>query len=201
MAQTATLILAGGAARRLGGVDKPLIVLNNRSLLERILATLQPAGGSVALSVNRDPSRYAQFHLPVLNDGAFAGQGPLAGVLAGLDWAHATGATQLLSIPGDTPFIPRGLATKLEPAPSCAATSGRAHHLVALWPVTARPILRDFLSKPGSRRARDFAALIGMRQVDFPVLAFDPFCNLNTPDDRARAQALAERLDAAGDGP
>ena len=130
--------------------------------------------------------------LPVLPDGAFRGEGPLAGVLAGLDWAATLGAEALLTVPGDTPFIPCGLAAALAPPPSCAATNGRAHHLVALWPVACRADLRRVLSAPGPRDIARFAAGIGMRRVDFAVAKWDPFLNVNTPEDLAAARALAE---------
>ncbi len=187
----AALILAGGAARRLGGVDKPLLDLAGISLLERILSRLRPQAAAIALSANGDPARFAAFDLPVLPDGAFAGQGPLAGVLAGLDWAAAQGAAALLTVPGDTPFIPPDLAAALAPPPACATSAGQMHHLVALWPTAARHALRRVLTEPGPRGARDFTASLAMRRVDFPTAAWDPFLNVNTPEDLATARVLA----------
>ena len=130
--------------------------------------------------------------LPVLPDGAFAGQGPLAGLLAGLDWAAALGADALLTVPGDTPFIPPGLAAALAPPPACAAGNGRVHHLVALWPITCRDSLRQLLAAKGRRDVAHFAGAIGMRRVDFAVAKWDPFLNVNTPEDLALARAIAE---------
>lgn len=187
----AALILAGGAARRLGGIDKPLLELDGTSLLARIITALTGQALRIALSANGDPARFASFGLPVLPDGDFAGQGPLAGVLAGLDWAAAQGVESLLTVPGDTPFIPPDLAASLAPAPACAASDGQAHHLVALWPVAARTQLRRFLTEPGPRRVRDFAAQLDMRRVAFPARAWDPFHNVNTPDDLATAHIFA----------
>lgn len=137
----------------------------------------------IAISANGDPSRFAVFGRPVLADGSFSGEGPLAGILAGLDWAFGIGAAALLTVPGDTPFVPRGLAAALSPPPACAASDGHIHHLVALWPVSARIALRDHLSRAGTRHAGHFAEAIGMRQVDFPLAACDPFLNVNTPAD------------------
>jgi molybdopterin-guanine dinucleotide biosynthesis protein A len=194
----AALILAGGEARRLGGIDKALLELDGRSLLERIIERLLPQAAPIALSANGDPARFAPFGLPVLPDGAFAGQGPLAGVLAGLDWAAAQGAEALLTVPGDTPFIPPVLAAALAPPPACAMSAGRVHHLVALWPVTARAALHRFLSEPGLRGVREFTACLAMRRVDFPAVAWDPFHNVNTPDDLTVARGLAGRREARG---
>ena len=195
----AALVLAGGSARRLGGIDKPLIAIAGGSLLERILTAIAPQAAPIALSANGDPSRFARFGLPVLDDGTFLGHGPLAGLLAGLDWAATHGAEALLTVPGDTPFIPANLAARLAPAPACAMSAGRTHHLVALWPVAARVALRRFLGTPGPRGVRHFAAAIGMRKVDFPVVAWDPFCNVNTQEDLAEARALAERMRTGGE--
>jgi molybdenum cofactor guanylyltransferase len=183
-------ILAGGSARRLGGGDKPLLDLAGKRMIERIVAALDAP--HIAISANGDPARFASLHLPVLGDGAFIDQGPLAGVLAGLDWAASLGAEALLTVPGDTPFIPQGLAAALAPAPACAASDDRPHYLVALWPVACRGDLRRLLSAPGRRDVANFASRIGMRRVDFPTAKWDPFLNVNTPDDLAAARAIAE---------
>jgi molybdopterin-guanine dinucleotide biosynthesis protein A len=189
---TAALILAGGQGRRLGGADKVLLDLAGRPILDRLVDTLRPVHGLLAISANGDPARFAATGLPVLPDGAFAGEGPLAGILAGLDWAAAAGAEALLSVPGDTPFIPPDLAARLAPPPACAASDEQAHHLVALWPVAARARLRAVLAAPGSRRVRDFAAMIGMRTVPVGAAAAHGFLNVNTPADLAEARAIAE---------
>lgn len=190
---TAALILAGGKASRMGGGDKPLLDVGGSSMLARVIAALRPEAAAIAISANGDPARFAAFALPVLPDGAFEGEGPLAGLLAGLDWAATLHATALLTVPGDTPFIPSGLATALAPPPACAATGERAHHLVALWPVACRDDLRRLLSVPGRRSVEHFARLIGMRRVDFPLAKWDAFVNVNTPDDLALARSIAER--------
>jgi molybdopterin-guanine dinucleotide biosynthesis protein A len=188
----AALVLAGGQARRMGGRDKPLLELAGQSMLGRIIAVLSRDTERIAISANGDPARFAAFARPVLDDGAFAGQGPLAGVLAGLDWAAGLGAEVLLTVPGDTPLIPVGLAGALAPAPATATSGGRVHHLVALWPVAARARLRRMLSEPGSRGVAHFGAAVGTRFVDFPLLPCDPFLNVNTVADLAAARAIME---------
>ena len=188
----AALVLAGGAARRMGGQDKPLLQVGGVAMLARIIATLQADGHATAISANGDPARLAAFALPVLPDGEFQGEGPLAGVLAGLDWAATLGMDALLTVPGDTPFVPAGLAAAFAPPTACAVSNGRAHHLVALWPLACRDGLRRVLSGPGRRDIAHFARGIGMRQVDFAVAKCDPFLNVNTPEDLAMARAIAE---------
>jgi molybdopterin-guanine dinucleotide biosynthesis protein A len=186
----AAVVLAGGAGRRMGGLEKPLLDLAGRPILARIVATLLGDTKLVAINANGDPARFAAFGVPVLAD-EFAGEGPLAGVLAGMEWAAANGAAALLTVPGDTPFIPAGLALALMPPPACARSAGHAHHLAALWPVACRHELREVLSRPGRRDVAGFARRIGTRTVDFPVAAWDPFLNVNTPADLAAARRFA----------
>jgi len=178
----AALVLAGGAASRMGGADKPLLRVGGRTMLEAVIAALGVA--DTAISANGDPSRFAAFGLPVLDDGAFAGQGPLAGVLAGLRWAGGLGKSSLLTAPGDVPFLPSGLAEALWPAP-CGVLG---EHLVACWPVSCADALEAFLSVPGSRRVRDFAGSVGMRYVEIVGQDDRAFANINTPDELARAR-------------
>ncbi len=194
MPGVAGLVLAGGRAKRLGGGDKPLLEIGGATILSRVIAALRPETDTLAISANGDPARFARFGLPVLGDGEFANQGPLAGLLAGLDWAASLGAAWLLTAPGDTPFLPPGLGAALAPAPACAARDGQVHPLVALWPVTVADTLRRMLRKPGSRSTQVFGASIGIQRVEFPDGAGDPFHNVNTPADLARARALAQLL-------
>jgi molybdenum cofactor guanylyltransferase len=189
--RTAALVLAGGEARRMGGGDKPLLTIGGRSMLASVIAALDVR--PTAISANGDPARFAAFGLPVLSDGIFQGQGPLAGLLAGLLWAESLGIATLLTAPGDTPFLPPGLAARLRPAPCCASSNGARHHLVALWPVSSAKILHSLLAAPGSRRVADFAERIGMRHIDFTVESADPFVNVNTPDELTRARAIARQ--------
>ncbi len=177
----------------MGGGDKPLLDVAGQSMLARVIAALGSDPAAVAISANGDLARFAAFGLPVLPDGAFAGEGPLAGLLAGMDWAAGLGASALLSVPGDTPFVPAGLPAALTPPPACVVSGGRVHHLVALWPVACRDRLRTLLASPGPRSVARFADSIGMRRVDFPAGPWDRFLNVNTPDDLAQARALAGR--------
>ncbi len=190
MDRIAALVLAGGSARRMGGGDKPLLDLGGQPMLARVIARLGLS--DAAISANGDPARFAAFGLPVLDDGAFSGEGPLAGLLAGLDWAAGLGATALLTVPGDTPFIPLGLAAALMPPPACAASLGQPHHLVALWPIACRYLLRTLLSAPGRRDIHYFTSTIGMRRVDFPLGKWDPFININTPEELAMARGILD---------
>lgn len=183
----AGLALAGGASRRMGGVDKMLLEIGGRPMLSYVVGRLRGETEAVAISANGDPARFATFGCPVLPDGEFAGRGPLAGVLVGLEWAASLGAGTLLTIPGDTPFVPAGVAAALAPAPACAAAGGLSQHLVGLWPVDASSALRNFLDGPGPHSVHRFAPAIGVRVVVFAD-ADHQFRNINTPGDLAGAR-------------
>ena len=184
----AAVILAGGGAVRMGGLDKPLLSLGRRTILAEILLRLAGQATAIALSANGDPGRFANYPLPVLPD-TVADHGPLAGVLRGLEWAAEIGADEVLTVPGDTPFIPEDLAHRLSRAPAWASSAGHVHPLVALWPTAARDHLRTW----EGRRVRSFGELVGMRTVIFD----DPaaFLNVNTPADLAIAVEAARAMD------
>ncbi len=181
------LALAGGSGTRLGGVDKALLPLGGRAIIDFVLERLAPQVGATALSANGDPQRYRHLGLPILAD-EVAGRGPLGGVLRGLAWAEAVGAEALLSVPADTPFIPRDLARRLGAAPAWAHSATGLHPLVAIWPVGCAPALAAWLACGPSGRVRAFGETLGMRAEHFAD-APDPFHNVNTPDDLAAARA------------
>ena len=178
----------------MGGGDKPLLPLGDGTILDMVLLRLRPQVDAMAISANGDPARFARFGLEVLPDPPW-GQGPLAGVAAGLAWAAGLGAERLLTVPGDTPLIPSDLVAALRVAPAWAESDGGVHPLVALWPVQAAPVLAEWLKAGQSLRVRDFGCAIGMRTVCFPKGiggAPDPFLNINTPADLARLRALGK---------
>lgn len=189
MTRLAALILAGGAARRMGGGDKPLLEVGGRPMLAAVIEALDVS--DIAISANGDLSRFAAFHRPVLPDGAFAGEGPLAGLLAGLRWATALGADAVLTVPGDMPFLPQGFAQALLPAPRAVRVQERLHHLVATWPTACLETLESFLSSSQSRRVADFAQLVKMQYVEFPISTGYFFANINTVQQLELARRFA----------
>ncbi|MCB1389491.1 MAG: molybdenum cofactor guanylyltransferase MobA [Rhodobacteraceae bacterium] len=184
----AAVILAGGRATRMGGGDKPLRMLRGEPLLAHVVTRVAPQVEAMAISANGDPGRFAAWRLPVLADTAPGLPGPLAGVLAGMDWAAGLGLDRVLSVPGDTPFLPADLVVRLARHPfAMAESAGRRHPVVALWPVALRVPLRQALAA-GERRVGRFAAEYGARAVAFDAPE-DPFFNVNTPEDLDAAQA------------
>lgn len=187
------VILAGGAGRRMGGVDKALMAFAGGPLLAEVLARLEPQVERLALSANGDAARFARFGLPVLPDDTPLG--PLAGVLAALNWAAPLGATAVLTAPVDGPFLPGDLAPRLCLAAenshtglALARAGGRLHPTYALWPVALAADLAAFLASGAKPKVMDFAIAHGAAMADFDDDG--AFANLNTPEDVQRAEAL-----------
>jgi molybdopterin-guanine dinucleotide biosynthesis protein A len=190
-ASTPAVILAGGLSRRMGGGDKGLLPWGGGTVLSAVRDRLASQAAPLALNANGDPARFAALGLPVLPDPLPGHLGPLAGLLAAMDWAAALGAPLVLTVPGDAPFLPFDLLPKLLEAgpPAIAASAGRLHPVAGLWPVTLREALREALAQ-GTRRVRAFAQAQGAQAAEFPVPPGgpDPFLNLNTPEDLLAAR-------------
>ena len=194
------LVLAGGLARRMGGGDKALIRIGNDTILDRVLQRLAPACAGIVLNANGDPARFTRFGLPVIADDVAGFAGPLAGILAGLDWvaAHRPDIAWLASAPGDCPFLPADLVSRLHAARAaagtplaCAQSGDWRHPVVGLWPVALRADLRHALVAEGLRKIEVWTARHGVALAEWPAHPVDPFFNVNTPDDVAEASRLA----------
>lgn len=200
----AGVILAGGRSSRLGGGDKSLLTIAGQPMLGRVIDRFAPQVDSLAINANGDATRFAPFKLPVLADTITGYAGPLAGILAGLDWAASlAGVTHVATVAGDTPFVPRDLVERLAAGRAAqiviAASGGHVHPVVGLWPVGVRLLLAEFLAINPSRRVTAFTEAMGAGHVDFALLQgasgpVDPFFNVNTPDDLATAQTLAKEM-------
>jgi molybdenum cofactor guanylyltransferase len=194
------VLLAGGLARRMGGGDKPMRQIGGRTLLARVIARLEPQCNGLILNANGDPARFAGFGLPVVADNLANFPGPLAGILAALDWA-ATNRPEVawvLSAAADCPFLPRDLVARLHQARTeqnaelaVAASDGQSHHVIGLWSVSLRDELRHALVVENIRRVESFITRYRLATVTWPVETLDPFFNANTTDDIAVAEELA----------
>jgi molybdopterin-guanine dinucleotide biosynthesis protein A len=203
---TLGLVLAGGLARRMGGGDKALLRIGDATILERVLDRLTPQCSGVILNANGDPGRFAFTRLPVVADDVPGFAGPLAGILAGLDWAatHAPGVAWIASVPGDCPFLPRDMVARLHAAratdhqPLACARSGEWRHpVVGLWPVALRADLRHALVAEGLRKIEVWTGRHGIAIADWPTVPVDPFFNVNTPEDAAEAGRIAAQHKSA----
>jgi molybdenum cofactor guanylyltransferase len=191
-------ILAGGLARRLGGGDKALRMVGGQTVLARLIGRMTPQVTRLILNANEDAARFGEFGLPVVSDDLPDRPGPLAGVLAGLDWTarFAPDVQWVVTVPGDAPFLPTDLVARLHAARgeatlACAASGGRTHPVVTLWPVALRYDLRralvdENLYKVGTYVRRHNAAI-----VEWSIEGVDPFFNVNTQADLTEADGLA----------
>ena len=163
-------------------------------------ARLTPQVSGIVLNANGDPARFAPFGLPVVADSVPDFAGPLAGILAGLDWvaANRPGIEWIVSVPGDCPFLPRDLVARLHAARSaegkplaCAHSGDWRHPVVGLWPVALREDLRQAITVEDLRKIEVWTARHGVALADWPVEPVDPFFNVNTPEDAEQATRLA----------
>jgi molybdopterin-guanine dinucleotide biosynthesis protein A len=195
------VLLAGGLARRMGGGDKPMRQIGGRTILERVITRLKPQCDELILNANGDPARFASFGLPVVPDSVENFPGPLAGILAALDWtaANRPGASLVFSAAADCPFLPRDLVARLTDALvnqnarlAVAASDGQSHPVIGLWSVSLRDELRHALVQEDIRKIDRWTARYQLATVTWPTQPLDPFFNANTMDDIAAAERLAE---------
>lgn len=196
------LVLAGGLARRMGGGDKGMIKIGGQIILERVLERLKPQCSHIIINANGNPERFGFTGLPVVPDDIPNFAGPLAGILAGLDWAasNAPDTEYLLSAPGDCPFLPRTLNNRLSAALAaenkplaCAKSGDWRHPVVGLWPVALRSDLRRALMDENLHKIEVWTARYGVAIAEWADTPIDPFFNVNTPEDAERANEIAAR--------
>ncbi|MCF6304696.1 MAG: molybdenum cofactor guanylyltransferase MobA [Rhodobacteraceae bacterium] len=195
----AGVILAGGRSARMGGGDKFLLDLDGQPILDHVINRLTPQVSELVINANGDAARLMRFDLPVIADSIDGFAGPLAGVLAGMDWAFDNGFDQIVTVAADTPFFPEHLVTALQLAivseamPLAMATTPdlerpfNRHPTFGLWDVSLRNDLRQSLND-GLRKVVQWTKPHGCANVSFEGFAFDPFFNVNTPDDLETAR-------------
>lgn len=197
--QIVGVLLAGGQSRRMGGGDKCLRPLGERTILEHVIDCIRPQVGPLILNANGNPARFQRYGLPVVADVVDGFAGPLAGILTGLRWAakEAPHCDWVLSVPTDAPFIPQDLVASLSKGISaqnaqlaCATSRGRTHPVVGLWPVTLADALEHALVSEDVRKIDRWTARYDLVEVAFDDADIDPFFNTNRPEDLA----IAERL-------
>jgi molybdenum cofactor guanylyltransferase len=196
---TLGVLLAGGLARRMGGGDKPLRTIAGRTILERVVERLSPQCDGLIVNANGDPARFGDLGLPVVADDVAGFAGPLAGILAALDWtaAHRPDFQWVASAAADSPFLPRDLVARLHAARAeagvplaCASSGGQAHPVNGLWSVALRADLRHALVALDIRKIDRWTARHGIAHAAWPSEPVDPFFNANTPEDLGEAERL-----------
>jgi molybdopterin-guanine dinucleotide biosynthesis protein A len=198
---TPGVLLAGGLARRMGGGDKPMRTIGGRTILDRVIARLAPQCDGLILNANGEPARFAAFGLLVIADTVRGFPGPLAGILAALDWTatNRPDVAWILSAAADCPFLPRDLVARLQQARieqdaqlAVAASAGQTHPVIGLWSVSLREELRHALVVEDIRKIDRWTARYRLATVTWPAEPLDPFFNANTMNDIAEAERLAE---------
>lgn len=187
------IILAGGRATRMGGGDKGLLEIRGQSILERVIARIDDHVADLALNANGDPTRFAALGLPIVADSIVGHPGPLAGILAGLDWGRAVGASHVVTVAADTPFFPLDLVARLvgargQHAVVMAETPSGRHPTFGLWSTDLADELRVAINN-GTRKVVAFSDAQPNTTAIFED--DDAFFNVNTPQDFARAEGLA----------
>ena len=191
----------GGLSRRMGGEPKALMPLAGRPMISHVIDRIRPHVDACILNVNGLESAFAQFGLPLVADDFGDHAGPLAGLLSGMRWAekHCAGARWLATVPCDTPFLPEHYISALAEAADedaaaivIAASGGRGHFACGLWPIAHKDALAAYLES-GERRTQSWIERNPNRSVTFAFIddgrnGFDPFFNVNTPEDLAKAE-------------
>lgn len=199
---TMGVLLAGGLGRRMGGGDKPLREIGGRTLLARVIERLAPQCEALIVNANGDPARFAPLGLPVVADTIEGFAGPLAGILTALDWLrkHRPGNEWIVSIPTDSPFLPRDLVCGLHRARlqagqtlASAHSGDQVHPVVGLWPVSLAEDLRNALVVDDMRKIDRWTAKHGVAEATWSTDPYDPFFNANRPEDLVEAEALLAR--------
>ena len=201
------IVLAGGQGRRMGGVDKGLQLLRGKPMVEWVLARLAPQVAEIIVNANQNIESYKKYGHRVVRDEIAGFAGPLAGVLTALDWtaANAPAIDWVASFPTDAPFFPEDLVARLADAIAhqgadlaCATSDGQIHSVFALWPVKLRGDLRRALVDEAIRTVARWTDRYKLARVDFPCQPFDPFFNINRPENLAEAEALLTRAATSG---
>jgi len=200
-ARIAAVVLAGGQSSRMGGGDKCLLPLGGQPMLAHVIDRIAPQVEALVLNANGDAARFASFGLPVVADSVAGFAGPLAGVLAGMDWAAENGFSHIVSVAADSPFFPPRLVAGLRFACEAAGQPMAMVHspregggyfrqpTFALYDVSDRENLRTAL-QAGLRKVIQWAEPLGCAPIVFHGFGADPFFNINTPEDLALAEGF-----------
>ena len=198
------VILAGGKGRRMGGKEKALVPLLDRPLLSYVLESISGQVAPIALNINTSLDKFNKFGYQIIEDPIKGHLGPLAGILASLNWAHTLNHKWVLTLPCDTPFLPKNLVEEMIKVKSndlsldlvIARSKGYNHPVIALWKSELKSKLRIALEE-GVRKIDLFTANLKIGYVDFDSrknIQFDPFTNLNSPLDLIHAQQILGKL-------
>jgi molybdopterin-guanine dinucleotide biosynthesis protein A len=193
------VVLAGGLSRRFLAGDKAFQRLAGRTLAERVVERASPQVARLIISANGDIDRYGTLGADaVIVDHRPDREGPLAGVEAAIDWLEREEMhlPWVASFPVDGPFAPEDLVIRLlafidgREVPAVASCQGHAHPTFGIWPVAVAGELRAYLALKERGSIMSFVESLNGVSVPFEARTPNPFFNINTREDLARAEAL-----------
>ena len=192
------VIIAGGRSSRMGR-EKAFELVGGRSIIDRIIDRLAPQAATIVINANGDAGRFAGTGRPVIGDLRTGVRMPLAGLHAALAYASANGFDAVLTTPSDAPFLPADLVRRLfdanRPA-AIAASAGQAHYLTGLWSPGLLQDVERALDQPRLPRLQDWTRMCDAAVVEWPAEPYDPFFNVNTPEELAQAERIAAEFDS-----
>jgi molybdenum cofactor guanylyltransferase len=185
-------IIAGGKSTRMGS-EKALIKLGSKTLILRVVDRLLPQVDDAIINANGDTKRLEFLELDIVPDIETELQTPLAGLHAALSYAAEENYDAVVTVPSDSPFLPRDLVAKLSGSkPAIANSKGQDHYLTGYWPTKLLPQLQKAITT--SNRVQDWVKASGAVSVNWRADDYDPFMNINTPADLKTALALLPKL-------
>ena len=187
------VIVAGGRSSRMGR-DKAFESVRGRSIISRVITSIEGQVSAIAINANDGGQAFAAAGLPIISDLRRDIRSPLAGLHAALVHADAQGYEAVLTVPCDVPFLPADLVARLNAANQRAAvaeSAGQQHWLTGLWSTTLLPDLTRAMDMPGAPRLQDWARMCKAAAVTWPGEPYDPFFNVNTPEELAEAEQIA----------
>ena len=188
-------IIAGGKSSRMGGREKAFLELDSKPVILHVIEQFEPQVDQLVINANGDAARFSEFGLDVVPDVLTSLTTPLAGLHAVLRFAKNVDAGVLVTVPSDTPFLPFDLAAKLlentmVSGAAIAASGGQEHYIIGAWKTELLDDLERAIAKDGLFRVKDWAHRASAQTVEWPVEPYDPFFNVNTPEDLLRAQQI-----------
>ena len=186
----ALLIMIGGQSKRMGGGIKSFIEFNEKTIFDRIVEITKPQIKKIIISCNTEEQKLNKYNFPIIKDLKEGYLGPLAGLHAAMKWikTNESEVEWLITLPGDTPFIPKNLISCFKNKMSSnlkiiiAKSQNKTHPIIGAWNTCLFESLDMALDK-GIRKIMLWAKLHPLDFINYPVKKYDPFFNINTKED------------------
>ena len=188
-------IIAGGQSHRMGGREKAFLELDSKPVILHVIEQFEPQVDQLVINANGEPARFSEFGLEVVPDVFTSLMTPLAGLHAALRFTKSVDADMLMTVPSDTPFLPFDLAAKLlentiASGAAIAASGGQEHYIIGAWKTELLNDLDLAIAKDHLFRVKDWTRRTSAQRVEWPVEPYDPFFNVNTPEDLRIAEQI-----------